>query len=829
MPEEVKTFSLIESIHCSKYEVSKFRCRKLSPREENLNDKKTTRFRILPKFTRRSILEELTLVFGITGPDSVVYIDNVPLRRPFGEYDQMLIDSIAKTLTTLTQVIRDLIANYLVVDIVQADDTFSIEDFANTITISVAPTSTALFADSSELSPITVRLLDSHTGNKRISTITTHYVDEKYLTVSYNNGLSRKNHLCATRSLTPVSPEVTFVRNRRLYATPLTLTLTIGENSVVFMDAGVVGVLLDAAPSMSQLFNQAIGCFAAYLEDHNLTVGSDDIPRDFVIDDINPVLWTAGKFQQIGGLNATLHNTATLELSGVMPTVNVTVPIPPFDLETMVHHLFAESIARELVFGYKPQQAALSALNNYWLLLSESTDIFHTVQQAMQLQLQESTESFPCFDFRKMDLQIGKGIVSIPYIEQLMQLPWVDAAHVMGHVEVVWGDFFDPSACVSGSSMFPCLVTPRGKDPVVILKPDACFTRDFPVDENTFESKEAICRRLRLPLEVEFNMIPFRCDYNVEMCALPRGFSRVEATPFRASFPIASISDLTEAFLWSLLVDCFHFNMNAALNVLIARNKKPDSFRPPELFNNFKNRFSVVFQPDLVESLLEESNCSRRPKKRFGDFPRVDMEQICGPATEESALKDLVTRLPDCVHVSLDIFPLNVPHGTPVIILHLALRYCMMKCGCFRCSSMMDVFMDSPGNNAPVWCVGAGIGAVPKLGRMVIGHKFMGDRSPPALANANDIRMLFPVKWLMQFFSTKAADYLLNTLSLETPNDGNAYPLFQDIFDMNAVLCRDSPSPELQDNELRLSFWDTNIRFFWDAKINHGKRRRSLC
>ena len=224
------------------------------------------------------------------------------------------------------------------------------------------------------------------------------------------------------------------------------------------------------------------------------------------------------------------------------------------------------------------------------------------------------------------------------------------------------------------------------------------------------------------------------------------------------------------------------------------------------------SQFSVVFHPESVEAVLKKSNCVIRPEKEsVGELRQIDLEQLCGPAMEESALTDLVSRLPDCLADNASVFPINVPHGTPAIILHLAIRYCMMKCSCYRCNTMK---LENE------WYVGNAVSSAPELERKQTGHKFIGDQYPPALVNANDLRSKPQVQWLMQFLSTKAMDYLLNTLSFEIHGDGNAYPLLQDIFDM----CLVSGTPE--DNEL--CFSSTHIRFFWDDKINQGKRKRSV-
>jgi len=175
------------------------------------------------------------------------------------------------------------------------------------------------------------------------------------------------------------------------------------------------------------------------------------------------------------------------------------------------------------------------------------------------------------------------------------------------------------------------------------------------------------------------------------------------------------------------------------------------------------------------------------------------------------------------------LFPFNVPHGTPVIILHIALQYRLMNCDCVGCRYLLHV-------GPAQWFTGYAVRTVPipLLARLDTRHRFTGATSPPTLVSTVDLRTLPAVKWLMQFLPI---DYLLTTLSIQN-DDSSAYPMIQHVFDLNVKWQLDLASPTingkitpLKDNELR--FRDTRLRFLWsdeEDEVSSGgmKRKREI-
>jgi len=638
----VSAYRLLQSSHCPKSDISKF-CYTL---DKTSGEKNTVWLRLRPEFTRLCILRELIpavprSVNGFEVANSVVFINNVPLQRPFSEYSRLVVGSISKALTSLCKVIHDLVGSYLVSGITQEDDTFSVTDFPSIITISLAPTSAALFASKSCTSSMFFTLSDRHTGCNPHTIMVADFIQAAAIKPPYSDGP------------VPVSKELASIRATRFRRTQLTVILTIGGIRVEFANAGMIGALLDQMPDMGYIFKQAISCFVWYLRENKILMKDNH-----VIEGVNPLLLsTACEFSRVEGINAYLHNTASVHLCGVMPRVGVVPLVPPYDLKTMVRHLVGTAVVQRVVKNKPPQQAALKTINNYWLLLRKPAPVFRRVMQAMELQAAKNTTSFSLFDLNHLDLEIGHGIVAIPYLNTLMDFSFANAIRVLGELTVAWGDFYDPSS----SSDSPCLVIPRirGDAQPQLLIPNLCCTRDFPVDDATFTSNMDISTRLRLPLMVEFDVPSFVVGWEPIDQPTPKGFSR--PVPAKAGLPITNISDVTNAFMWSALVDYFHAAMTAAFDYVVGLLQResvypsmiesyvrffiPQLFRYDQAFRDQKSmmsgRFYAKLNPVYEESLLSESNCSRHST--------MDMKNIWSPLMESSALKQLVNLLPSCM------------------------------------------------------------------------------------------------------------------------------------------------------------------------------------
>ena len=699
--DEVLTFWMLKTNHS--LNGSTFYCTRF---KENVPiDTQTIGFSIPATFTRVCILKELIRVFHEMKQDkafvidlveSVVYIDRVPLQCPFNgrfAYPHKVMASITETLTSLCSEILSIIGSYVVViadALIEGEDTFTIADFPDTITISVSPTSTTLFSGNSSLCPTRLTIGDNLTRRESKTAVVGDFIDEELINSFYEDWLSDNqrdqqlglgaNPYCQNANYEegPVSEELAYIRKARFYRTPLVVVLTIGGITVEFRNAGTVGGLLDHALSLSEIYNHTISCFVKYLIGRNHLVFLNGRPpvqvRRFKMDGINPLSTASQNNSRVDAVSACVFNTAKLHVCGVMPRVALAKLVKPYDLKTMVRHLVGNGIVRRVVLGDKPQQAALKTINNHWLLLLEPTLVFQVVMKAMHLQLQasKSTEPFPLFDFNHKDFDIGKGIVDIPYMTRLMDLSFDDASRVAGDFEVVWGSFCDPTS--SSSYVSRCLVTPRGQscsEQSRLKIPDVGFIQGFPVEEKTFATAMDISRRLRLPLVLDVENLPlFMCGYKI-IGDLSSGFCRPDSSTTRARFPVKDMIDATHPlWLWTHLVDYFHTHVNSVFehafsglrNAFPATNLRvviPQVFSVLEIHRELTSMMNCCFyvrlDPNYVASLFKELKCIRH--SNVDDAPRLDIEQICGPMMEDSALKRLVTLLPSCMNGTLMTHP----------------------------------------------------------------------------------------------------------------------------------------------------------------------------
>jgi hypothetical protein len=109
----------------------------------------------------------------------------------------------------------------------------------------------------------------------------------------------------------------------------------------------------------------------------------------------------------------------------------------------------------------------------------------------------------------------------------------------------------------------------------------------------------------------------------------------------------------------------------------------------PTLVTDFADRwcFRLVVDPQRRAELYRNWNCI--------DIHQtydvlIGLEDVCSDTMASSLLAKIIAKLPGCIYAAEGTIVIDVPHGTPPVVLNLAMHVLLAHCPCGYCIKMLE-------------------------------------------------------------------------------------------------------------------------------------------
>jgi hypothetical protein len=267
----------------------------------------------------------------------------------------------------------------------------------------------------------------------------------------------------------------------------------------------------------------------------------------------------------------------------------------------------------------------------------------------------------------------------------------------------------------------------------------------------------------------------------------------------------------TSSGLISLIRHAFNHYVYMAVIHAVNRNTAHLEMRVPSVFSHGYGSFELIMEASRIRELYTGWNCQQV-------FDRastcVDLDNVIG----SPVLDHILAELPSCLGKARAIADIHVPHGTPPIVMNVAIHARLSNCRCARCLRLLRV---------PRWAFGSEVQAMyPKRALKLLAESLLRVCLPqpptvsvPSLTKlivspASDIML----QSVLDSLHARAQDYLMNTF-FRSPDQSHFWPLLHAMVD--GITWGESRG--LEPNAMLYA--NGKVRFFWGD--TGGKRRRS--
>jgi hypothetical protein len=509
------------------------------------------------------------------------------------------------------------------------------------------------------------------------------------------------------------------------------------RTKITFPCAGTVGQLLRESPSISLVMEQALGLYADFMKD---TYGCLSLCSHCLVLRGNP-LDGAGGFNNTHWLPLSLLLSASVCIRAKPERMYLQMPPPNRSLGDDLRYRIAARMIESLTSTDNviySQQAAVSMLNNHFLILRYPKKTMRTLLEDLARQLRELTmeeenwdrgdakESPRCFSTLFPVLRMTPGVVPlgedvevIPWLQRMLEMDMHTAVRAIGLYSVTFGLFRYRSTL---------LAAPPGRElrtPVTFdedcLAP--CVTEPFHLEDfPTFEMTVNDSSFWRLPISRDsFNgSIGAVCTYlDITASLRPRHISEFkmgsavivdETARESLDVPYREGTVFTNTALWKIVERYFHAHATLAVDRFQAllgyeantrRNQDTEGKHLmvfPRLFSHAKSIRDGNVMSSCVFDLMVDRVPMKRLMGRWGctlvkntSEVRLRMADVCSDSMPSSVLSGILANLPHCLtvrRVRLD--PIRttvpVPYGTSPCVLALAVHLRRVQCGCNNCN-----------------------------------------------------------------------------------------------------------------------------------------------
>ena len=535
-------------------------------------------------------------------------------------------------------------------------------------------------------------------------------------------------------------PEEKFAKRQQFTRGELSVRLFFENGNIfIFLDAGVVGAVLRDSPNLYQTLERSI----QYAVKHYTEVPAQ---RPCIIQNVNPFL-----------LDSSSVDVRVDLMIGVRMQIHATTR--PFELRQQLdNYTFRDNVKHHVVLRMLTRQfserenvhlmASVTLLNNdFPLIVKENViaargNIFkYVAQQLSELEEDEPLQKFK-IDLPNLELYFGVGIERLYWLSTLLDMPNDLAIRAIGHftVNLNLKDHRQGSASVSYSPIprpgplrsytsgdVPGMVATLGKlmnDIPVDMSLDYCIALDALTAGNANGAKD-------LDLQIRVDGVPsfFVGDETV----LPVKYSNIICYPRQ--------EEANEDSLFRWCESYFHAMATIAVKLMLYRIKLDTEadvqlYMPPLIGQEGRHYdrlggaalkcmtdaiFSIVPTPESAVTAFCAMCCTLRDDAK--DEPSSDLAK-------------LMLKLPLCMGNALPGLTtasvLLVPHGTPLVVLQLAVHLQLGQCGCLECRQLIGVRFWNLGQSA---CTGPDLApilqrcpVVPEPSELVELRHFMGPK-----------------------------------------------------------------------------------------------------
>ena len=565
------------------------------------------------------------------------------------------------------------------------------------IFITMAFTAEQLYGAYPGLCPIMYRIKGVKTGQTFATPITTDFFYEKKIRFHFDYKKEHRADLC-----------LQYLCEQQLLRSNITFELVIGLQIVSFYTCRTAGRFVAQVHNMGQVLEQVLRCYEAFLAVKGTNLASIGHRHDrTTIFDADPLLQpTTGTVAH--KLPRDVRLCAHLTLCVEMESLSMSQLHP---LEEMTFRSYVYEMAVDCLLNtvhqkddeLKGSQVVLEMADNSFLLILDPVRARRVIMQEFEKQQKDdelyediSFDSFMgCHDGTKvpMDQMVGRGVLTLPWLEFLMEMDHEHALRIMGleSTKVVISQycFRTPISVNHGSALRASKEKSRlvsdmqgsaTRLPAIVQK--CIHARTNPLTLNytlfrlwwlLFDSKsfDKNVRSVAAALDIELSVIAVQ----------PPGFdidNKIE------NFTLPTQNECSDEELYHRVEEHFHLHAMKKIRSGCGQVKLPCLWGSDHSADQV--RFYVLPNPISIARRMFSWGCI----SAIGDRVKLDCARLL---VGNSILKDVHDALPQCpgstflYYNSMELpEPLQVPEGTPVAILQLAIDLRIDKCGCGMCT-----------------------------------------------------------------------------------------------------------------------------------------------
>jgi hypothetical protein len=234
--------------------------------------------------------------------------------------------------------------------------------------------------------------------------------------------------------------------------------------------------------------------------------------------------------------------------------------------------------------------------------------------------------------------------------------------------------------------------------------------------------------------------------------------------------------------------------------------------------------FKLVLDPRRRAELYRNWNCIDIHETRD---VYIGLEDVCSDTTESSLFAKIIAKLPGCIYAAEGTIVIDVPHGTPPVVLNLAMHVRLGHCPCGYCIQMLKVGF---------WTFGSEV-------LLTYNNSSLSNHSQSLLRSCNDqlpatTPLLSQVvvgclsadvhqRRVMDCLHIDAVYFLISNRRRSTDTD-HFWPVLYSII-RSTRLTRSRSDPlydglEVVVQPAEMAFREGKVRFRWERKM--GKRKR---